>query len=142
MGLYATMERGPQSAGMYTVHEFRHSKPVLSLANPSAQLIRQSQATCLSVGRAAWRMVSQFSLGSSSFLCTQCDTKCRVALLEGMPSSSTVFCPRSCPGGLSRNKLVILRRLDLTQPQVCGDHPTMPTARPGPTGRTRSRWTW
>ena len=105
MGLYATVERGPQSAGMYTVHEFRCSKPVLSLAKPRVQLIRQSQATWHSVGRAAWRMVSQFSLGPSSFLCTQCDTKCRVALMEGMPSSSTVFCPRSCPGSSTRRSV-------------------------------------
>ena len=94
MGLFTIMERGPQSAGMYTVHEFRHSKPVLSLAKPSVQLIRQSQATWPSVGRAAWRIVSQFSLGPSSFLCTQCDTKCRVAPLEGLSSSSAVFCPK------------------------------------------------
>ena len=105
MGLYATMERGPQSAGMYTVHEFRHSKPVLSLAKPSEQLIRQSQATCPSVGRAAWRMVSQFSLGPSSFLCTQCDTSVG-ELLEGLSTLSAVFCPKKlCPGSSARRSV-------------------------------------
>jgi len=68
--------------------------------------------------------------------CRQRVTNGRVALLEGLPSSSAVFCPKK----LSRIKHQEGCQRDLANEpwiyqQDCGKHATMPTARPGPAER-------